>query len=123
MPTPPRPTDVELKLLRALWELGSGTVKDVQAVLNRTEDYGYTAVLRMLQVLFEKGFVSRDESERSHVYTAVHPRAAMEKGLVVDLAERLFGGSAAELALAALKSGKVSAADKAKIRDLLEGKK
>lgn len=119
MTRPLKPTEVELKLLRILWELGPASVKEVHARLNRQEEYAYTGVLRMLQVMLEKGLVVRDESQRSHVYAPAHSRAAMEGGLVADLAERLFGGSAAALALAALQSGPVSAEEKARIRAML----
>ncbi|HCZ33550.1 MAG TPA: BlaI/MecI/CopY family transcriptional regulator [Holophagaceae bacterium] len=119
MDRPLKPTEVELKLLRILWELGPASVKEVHARLNRQEEYTYTGVLRMLQVMLEKGLVVRDESQRSHIYAPAHPRAAMEGGLVADLAERLFGGSAAALALAALQSGPVSAEEKARIRAML----
>jgi predicted transcriptional regulator len=116
---PLKPTDVELKLLRILWELGPSTVKEVHADLNRREEYAYTGVLRMLQVMLEKGLVTRDERQRSHIYAPAHGRAAMEGGLVADLTERLFGGSAASLVLAALRSGKVSPEEKARIREWL----
>ena len=119
MTHPPRPTDVELKLLRILWDLGPATVKDVHGVLVRTQDYTYTGVLRMLQVMFEKGLVTRDESARSHVYRAAHSRDSMERGMVADLVDRLFGGSASDLVLAALATRKVNARDKAKIQELL----
>jgi len=119
MKRPVRPTEVELKLLRILWDLGPSTVKQVHVHLNRTEDYAYTGVLRMLQVMLEKGLVGRDERLRSHVYSAVHARADMETGLVADLTERLFGGSATALVLTALRNGKVSAKEKAQIRKLL----
>lgn len=119
MKRPIKPTDVELKFLRALWDLGPSTVKEVHAHLNRTEAYAYTGVLRMLQVMLDKGLVTRDESQRSHVYAPAHSRVVMEGGLVADLTERLFGGSAAALVLAALRSGPVSPAEKARIRELL----
>jgi predicted transcriptional regulator len=119
MNRPVKPTEVELKLLRILWELGPATVKEVHADLGRREEYAYTGVLRMLQVMHEKGLVTRDESHRSHVYAPAHSRAAMEGGLVADLTERLFGGSAAELVLSALRSGKVSPEEKARIREML----
>ena len=120
MNRPLKPTEVELKLLRILWDLGPATVKEVHAQLNRREAYAYTGVLRMLQVMLEKGWVTRDEGRRSHVYAPAHSRAAMEGGLVSDLTERLFGGSAAALVLAALRTGKVSAEEKALIQDLLK---
>lgn len=119
MPHPLKPTEVELKFLRVLWDLGPATVKEVHARLSRREEYAYTGVLRMLQVMFEKGLVTRDEGSRSHVYAAAHSRSAMEGGLVADLTERLFGGSAAALVLAALRSGKVSAEEKTRILEAL----
>ena len=118
----PRPTEAELKLLRILWDLGPSTVKEVHGALARQQDYTYTGALRMLQVMFEKGLVARDESARSHVYRAAHPRETMERGLVADLRDRLFGGSALALVQAALKEGSVDASEKAAIRALLEGK-
>jgi predicted transcriptional regulator len=119
MPKPPKPTEAELKFLKILWELGPATVKDVHASLARQQDYTYTGALRMLQVMFEKGLVQRDESSRSHIYRAAHPREAMEKGLVADLRDRLFGGSALALVQAALKTGTVNEAEKEAIRMLL----
>ena len=119
MPQPPRPTEAELKLLRILWALGPATVKEVHARLSESQDYTYTGALRMLQVMFEKGLVVRDESSRSHIYLPAHPREAMEKGLVADLRDRLFGGSALALVQAALSAGPVDAAEKAAIRKLL----
>jgi len=119
MKRPIRPTEVELKLLRILWDLGPSTVKQVHAHLNRKEEYAYTGVLRMLQVMLEKGLVGRDERQRGHIYTAVHTRADMETGLVADLTERLFGGSATALVLTALRNGKVSAEEKVQIRKML----
>jgi len=124
MATPPRPTDVELSILRVLWKLGPCTVKQVHQEFSKDRELSYTGVLRMMQVMFEKGLVLRDESERSHVYSPVHSRDAMQKGMVSDLLERAFAGSARDLVLAALKAGKVSAQEKAEIRALLgEGKK
>lgn len=119
MSRPPRPTDVELSLLRILWQLGPATVKQVHRILSTDRELTYTGVLRMLQVMFEKGLVVRNESERSHVYAAAHPPEAMRAGLVADLMERAFSGSAKDLVLAALKSGKVGAKEKAEIQALL----
>lgn len=119
MPQPPRPTDVELSILRVLWELGPATVKQVHQVLNRDREISYTGVLRMLQVMFEKGLVVRNEQERSHVYQPTHGQDAMQTGLVVDLMQRAFAGSARDLVVAALKSGSVSARERAEIRALL----
>ena len=119
MSRPPRPTEAELKILKLLWELGPSPVREVHAALARQQDYTYTGTLRMLQVMQEKGIVIRDEAARSHVYAAAHPREAVEKSLVADLRDRLFGGSALALVQAALDSGSVPAEEKARIRALL----
>jgi predicted transcriptional regulator len=119
MKRPLKPTEVELKFLNVLWDLGPSTVKEVHACLSRREDYAYTGVLRMLQVMLDKGLVTRDERQRNHIYAAAHSRTAMAGGLVEDLADRLFGGSAAALVLTALRSGKVRPEEKARIRELL----
>jgi predicted transcriptional regulator len=118
---PPRPTEAELKILKILWDLGPAPVKEVHVRLARLQDYTYTGALRMLQVMLEKGLVVRDASSRSHVYQAAHPREAMEEGMVVDLRDRLFGGSALALVQAALAAGSVAPEEKARIRRLLAG--
>ena len=123
MPRPPRPTDVELSLLRVLWRLGPATVKQVHQVLSNDRELSYTGVLRMLQVMFEKGLVVRNESERSHVYAPAHPKDAMREGLVADLMDRAFSGSAKDLVLAALQSGRVSETERAEIQALFGGSK
>lgn len=119
MSKPSRPTDVELSILRVLWNLGPATVKQVHQVVNQEREISYTGVLRMLQVMFEKGLVVRNESERSHVYQPTHGQDAMQTGLVADLVQRAFAGSAKDLVVAALKSGSVSPQERAEIRALL----
>lgn len=119
MSKPSRPTDVELSILRVLWNLGPATVKQVHQVVNQEREISYTGVLRMLQVMFEKGLVVRNESERSHVYQPTHGQDAMQTGLVADLVQRAFAGSAKDLVMAALKSGSVSPQERAEIRALL----
>jgi len=121
MSRPPRPTEAELKILKILWELGPAPVKEVHAALAKVQDYTYTGALRMLQVMLEKGLVVRDEASRSHVYRAAHPRASMEAGLVADLRDRLFGGTALAPVQAALTGGAVGPEEKARIRQLLAG--
>jgi BlaI family transcriptional regulator, penicillinase repressor len=116
---PPRPTDSELSILRVLWTLGPSTVRDVHEQLNRHAPTGYTTVLKMLQIMTEKGLVVRDETERAHIYEARHSEQKTQRQLLVDLADRAFGGSAAKLVMQALSGRKTSAEDLGAIRDLL----
>lgn len=121
---PPRPTDAELSILRVLWKKSPASVREVLERLNATrkEPLGYTTVLKFLQIMTEKGLVCRDADERAHQY---RPAVAPEKTkrlMVSDLLDRVFEGSAVDLVMQALGSRKVSAAELAEIRRLLDEK-
>lgn len=118
--SPPRPTDAELEILRALWDSGPSTVREVQEAIARRRQMGYTTVLKLLQIMTEKGLVLRDESERAHVYRACRERHETERQLVGDLLERAFGGSASRLAMHALATKPSTAREIAAIRKLLD---
>src|SRR5688572_15715837 len=94
-----KPTDAELGILRVLWERGPSTVRQVAEALGR--ETGYTTVLKLLQIMTEKGHVTRDEAARTHVYAAAYSEDQTQRQLVSDLLERAFGGSAAKLVLQA----------------------
>ena len=119
-PPPPLPTEGELRLLRVLWTRGSSTVRDVHAEVEADTAWGYTTVLKLLQIMHGKGLVIRDESQRTHVYAAAVPPERTQQALVSDLAERAFGGSAAQLALRALAGQRASREELEQIRLLLE---
>jgi predicted transcriptional regulator len=116
----PKPTEGELSILAVLWERGPSTVRQVFEVLSRERDLGYTTVLKMLQIMQEKGLVARDESERTHVYRARESADATQATLVDDLMDRAFGGSAMKLVMHALASKKATQEELAEIRKLLE---
>ncbi len=119
-PEPPRPTETELRLLKVLWQhepSGPLSVRDVLGHLD--SDVGYTTVLKILQIMFAKGLVVRDESERSHRYAAALPRIAVEGGLLGDLLQRLFDGSATQLVQAALDTEHIDADELADIERLI----
>ncbi|MCB1235337.1 MAG: BlaI/MecI/CopY family transcriptional regulator [Verrucomicrobiae bacterium] len=118
----PRPTETELSILRILWDHGPCRVREVVEELARERggDVGYTTALKLLQLMHEKGLVIRDESERSHTYAARHPREKMQRQVVKSLADKLFGGATARLALHALSAEEASADDLAEIRRLLD---
>ena len=120
-PTLPRPTDAELGILRVLWERGPSTVRDVHETLNKgQEGTGYTTVLKLMQIMTEKGLVERDESQRAHVYKARATQQKTQRQLVTDLLDRAFGGSPAQLAMQALSTKKASAEELAELRKLLD---
>ncbi|MFP2902733.1 BlaI/MecI/CopY family transcriptional regulator [Corallococcus sp. 4LFB] len=114
----PRPTDAELAILRVLWDRGARTVREVHTTLQ--DGSGYTTVLKTMQIMTEKGLVTRDESQRAHVYSARLPRESTQQQLVTDLVDRVFGGSPARLALQALSTKKTSPEELAELRQLLD---
>lgn len=116
--TAPLPTDAELQILNVLWERGPSTVRDVHESLGA--DTGYTTALKLLQIMHEKGLVTRDESRRAHIYTMAEPREETQQRIARDLVDRAFGGSAATLVLRALSAKRTSAAERARIRARLE---
>ena len=113
----PRPTDSELAILRVLWERGPRTVREVQEALSAS---GYTTLLKLLQIMTEKGLVVRDESERAHVYAAALSEQRTQRQLLGDLMDRAFGGSPATLVMQALSGRKATADDLNAIRELLD---
>jgi BlaI family transcriptional regulator, penicillinase repressor len=113
----PRPTDAELAILRVLWERGPSTVREVHESLTGS---GYTTVLKMLQIMTDKGLVVRDESERAHVYAASISEQRTQRQLLADLMDRAFGGSPAKLVMQALSGRKANAEDLSAIRELLD---
>src|ERR1700680_3636498 len=92
-----KPTSSALDILRVLWTRGPSTVRDVYDVLNRKKRTGYTTVLKMLQIMTEKGSVRRNEDERGHVEEAVEPAEKTKGRLAGDVLQRVFEGSASEL--------------------------
>jgi BlaI family transcriptional regulator, penicillinase repressor len=113
-----KPTDAELAILHVLWLHGPSTVRQVAEIMGR--EAAYTTVLKLLQIMTEKGLVRRDESARTHVYAAACSQEQTERQLVTDLMNRVFGGSAAKLVLQALSSTKTSPEELAEIRKLID---
>ena len=119
-PDPPRPTDAELDILTVLWRRGPSTVREVHEALQARKPAQYTTILKMLQIMAEKGLVRRDVQERAHVYEASRPREWTQRQLAGDLLQRAFGGSARALVLGALSAKKATKAELAELRRLLD---
>lgn len=113
----PLPTDAELDILRVLWTRGASTVRDVHDALGGGT--GYTTTLKLLQNMHAKGFVSRDDAQRQHVYAARAAEATTLGAVAARIADRLFGGSAGALALRALGAGSASPAELRELKRLI----
>jgi BlaI family transcriptional regulator, penicillinase repressor len=116
----PRPTPAELEILGVLWASGPSTVREVHERFARERPTGYTTVLKLLQIMTEKGLVRRDEAARAHVYEARLPQEQTQRQLVRDLLDRAFGGSATKLVMQALSARKAPREELARIRELLD---
>lgn len=119
---PPRPTDLELAILHVLWQRGSGTVREILKDFNdtRAAQVGYTTVLKMLQIMMDKGLVERDDAQRPQVYRARLSQSETQQQLVGDLLDRAFGGSARQLVMQALASRAASDEDLTEVERLLD---
>lgn len=119
----PRPTEGELELLSILWEKGPSTVRDVHEAISTRRPLGYTSVLKLLQIMTEKGLVEREEAGKAHIYRAAGTQQETQSQLLSDMSRRLFAGSAAQLAMHALSTQPVSEQELEEIRTLLEKKR
>ena len=115
-----RPTTAELEILNVIWAHGPSTVRFVNDCLNGPKVVGYTTTLKIMQLMAEKGLLTRDESRRSHLYGAVAPKEQVQKQLLDRLLEQAFGGSALKLVMQALGGHKASPDEISRIRELLD---
>jgi BlaI family penicillinase repressor len=120
----PRPTPAEHAILRVLWRRGRSTVREVLEELNASRApaaaAGYTTVLKLLQIMTDKGLVRRDESQRTHTYEPAANEEQTQRHLVKEMLDRVFNGSARKLVLHALSGHKATPQEIAEIRELLD---
>jgi BlaI family penicillinase repressor len=115
-----RPTELELEILKTLWERGPSTVREVLETLVESRRVGYTTALKMLQIMEGKGLVECDRTARAHVYRARQTRRATLAKLAGDVLERVFDGSMPQLVLHALDRKQTTPQELADLRRLLD---
>jgi BlaI family penicillinase repressor len=114
-----RPTKLELTILRVLWDAGPRSVREIQTILNESKPTGYTTVLKMLQIMTEKGLVARDETVRPQIYRPQYSQERTQRQLLRDFIQRAYGGSVKALVMHALSTKKSSPDDLDAIEKLL----
>jgi len=114
------PTEVELQILRVLWERGPSSVREVHLALEEARDTGYSTTLKMMQVMTEKGLLLKDDSRRPQVYRPAISQEQAQTQFVDDMIQRVFGGAADKLILRAVSSRHLSREDIEQIRKLLK---
>ena len=120
---PVKPTESELEILQILWDEGEATVREVHDILARRKSAGYTTTLKLLQIMHDKGMVTRDDSIRSHVYKAALSRKKTQKQFLDKMIKGLFSGSSAQLVMQALGQQKASKEELDEIQKYLDGLK
>ena len=109
-----------MSILAVIWECRRATVREVHEALSSSQEVGYTTILKLMQIMTEKGLLERDASVRPQVFWARRPRKQTQKMLLKDLVERAFSGSPGSLVLQALSMERTSPEELAEIRELLD---
>ncbi len=116
----PKPTNAELAILRVIWSAGPSTVRQVFEILKQEREMGYTTVLKLMQIMTEKGLLDRDATVRPQIFRPTQPQKHTQRQLMGDLIERVFNGSPGDLVLQALAQKKATTTELQQIRDLLD---
>ena len=114
-----KPTEGELEILSVLWNSGSATVRTVHEEICKSKDAGYTTTLKLMQIMFEKGLVTRDSSSKTHIYKPAVTREKTQKQFVNKMINSLFAGSSADLVMQALGGNQASTDELEKIQSLI----
>lgn len=117
-----RPTESELEILQIIWKKGPSTVREINDQLNESEDkpIGYTTTLKIMQIMFEKGLLTRDESQRTHVYQADVREGKIQSAMLDRFLNAAYKGSASKLALQLLGNHKTTPDELAEIKALIQ---
>ena len=114
------PTEVELQILRILWELGPSPVRLIHQRLEAEKGTNYSTTVKMLSVMLEKGLVKRDESVTPQVYRAASSQKVTQRKMLGDLIDKVYDGSALSLVMQALAASKASPEDLAEVRRMVD---
>lgn len=115
-----KPTEGELEILQVLWERKSATVRDVHEELLKVKDAGYTTTLKLMQIMFEKGLVTRDSSSKTHIYQPAVSKEKTQNLFLNKMIDSLFSGSSSQLIMQALGNHKTSKKELDEIRNYLK---
>ncbi|RPE09060.1 BlaI/MecI/CopY family transcriptional regulator [Chitinophaga lutea] len=97
-----KPTESELEILGILWEKGASTVREVHEILEQSKEAGYTTTLKLMQIMHEKGLLTRDASAKTHIYVAAVSRENTQQQLLNKMIDTVYNGSATQLVMQAL---------------------
>ncbi len=115
-----RPTESELEVLQVLWQEGSSPVRRVNEVLNERREVGYTTTLKIMQIMLEKGLVTRNTDSRTHIYDAAVFETDIQNQLLNTFVQSTFRGSASRLVMQLLGNHEASRKELEDIKALIE---
>jgi len=113
---------LELQIMTVVWDRGEATVHDVKDSISKGRKPAYSTILTMMRKLEAKGYLEHDVRDRTYHYSAVISRQQAEHGLLGDMVQRLFGGSAALLVSSLVEHGQVSEKELREIKTLIGNK-
>jgi predicted transcriptional regulator len=114
------PTKSELEILQVLWEHGPSPVRFVMQEINKMRELNYTATLKLMQLMVDKGILKRDESRMQHVYHVVEDEHKTKEHLLDKFLDTLYKGSASSLMMQLVGAKKTSREDLQKMKALLD---
>ena len=115
-----KPTESELEILSILWEKETATVRDVHNIIIQTKEVGYTTTLKLMQIMHEKGMVTRDQSSKTHIYIPNFEQSKAQEQYVGKMIKTLFSGSTSQLVMQALGNHQPTQDDLDEIKQLIE---
>jgi len=117
-----KPTESELEILQILWQRGNRTVREVNEELNKSRggEVGYTTTLKIMQIMHEKGLIGRDDSAKTHIFTAIAIEKDTQKQLLDRFMDSVFKGSAMKMVMQALGNEKTTPEEIAEIKKLID---
>ena len=115
-----KPTESEMEILQILWEEGPSTVREVHEILSGTKESGYTTTLKLMQIMHDKGMLSRNDESKTHIYSALIKKESVQKQVVGNMIKGLFKGSSAKLVMHALGNHRASSEEISEIKKYLD---
>lgn len=116
----PKPTDAEMEILHVLWQYGPSTVRLINEELCKTRNVGYTTTLKIMQIMFDKGILQREQEGRTHIYSPAISELEVQEKVLDRLLETTFGGSAKKLVMRVLGQNRSSKEELEEIKKLID---
>ena len=116
------PTELELEILKILWRNGPSLVRHVRKELAQFRELAHTSVMTMLTIMVEKGYLKRAKKGNRHIYRPIVTEEEITSGMIGDIVNRVFDGSAMAAVVNLLETGDIEEQELAELRKLIRQK-